>query len=138
MNKSDFQRLLHIQRYCEDIAEFINRFGEDFDVFVVDRAYSNAVSMCILQIGELANGLSKEFRLETKDKMPWDMIRGMRNWVAHAYAEMDEEIIWDTAINDIPNLLLFCKRNIEVYRQNENNNIELSHKKDKKKNDFER
>ena len=97
-----------------------------------------AVSMCILQIGELANGLSKEFRLETKDKIPWDMIRGMRNWVAHAYAEMDEGIIWDTAINDIPNLLLFCKRNIEVYRQNENNNIEQSHKKDKKKNDFER
>ena len=69
--------------------------------------------MCVLQIGELANGLSDEFREETKGEMPWGMIRGMRNWIAHAYAEMDESIIWETATNDIPGLLSFCNRIIE-------------------------
>ena len=108
MNKGDMQRLSHIRVHCEDIAGFIERFGMDFDTFTGDRAYFNAVSMCVLQIGELANGLSEEYREETKKRMPWGMIRGMRNWLAHAYAEIDEEIIWETAVNDIPKLLNFC------------------------------
>ena len=109
MNSSDRQRLLHIRQYCRDIAGFLRRFGEDYAVFIQDRAYFNAVSMCILQIGELANGLSDEFREETKEQIPWGMIRGMRNWLAHAYSEMDEAIIWETAVNDIPGLLRFCE-----------------------------
>lgn len=108
MNKGDYQRLQHIQRYCKDIGEFIKRFGQNYSTFTQDRAYFNAVSMCILQIGELSNGLSVAFREETKAQMPWDMIRGMRNWLAHAYAEMDESVIWETALHDIPKLLAFC------------------------------
>lgn len=108
MNKSDYQRIQHIQRYCKDIRGFIARFGANFDTFSQDRAYFNAVSMCILQIGELANGLSPAFREETKEQMPWDMVRGMRNWLTHAYAEMDENVIWETAMHDIPKLLEFC------------------------------
>lgn len=117
MNKGDRQRLLHIQTYCRDIAGFIARFGRDYSIFTTDRAYSNAVAMCILQIGELANGLSEEFREKTKSQMPWGMIRGMRNWLAHAYAEMDETVIWETATNDIPGLLRFCE---EILSQDEN------------------
>ncbi len=110
MNKTDIQRLMHIKTHCDDIAGFIERFGNDYNVFITDRAYFNAVAMCILQIGELANGLSEEFRNETKDMMPWGMIRGMRNWLAHAYAETDESIIWETALNDIPSLSAFCEK----------------------------
>lgn len=110
MINGDQQRLKHIQIYCEDIASFIERFGKNYEVFISDRAYFNAVSMCILQIGELANGLSAEFREKTKDQMPWNVIRGMRNWLAHAYNEMEETVIWKTAINDIPSLALFCDR----------------------------
>lgn len=105
--------MTHIRRYCMDIAEFIDRFGRSFETFSKDRAYSNAVSMCILQIGELANGLSQEFRQETGGQMAWGMIRGMRNWLAHAYAEMDESIVWETATNDIPALLQFCNEILE-------------------------
>lgn len=48
MNRGDKQRLLHIKIYCKDIAGFIERFGRDYDIFIRDRAYCNAVSMCIL------------------------------------------------------------------------------------------
>ena len=112
MNKGDYQRLLHIQKYCDDIAGFIVRFGNDFETFCTDRAFNNAVSMCVLQIGELSNGLSHEFRDETKGEMPWGMIRGMRNWIAHAYAEMDESNVWQTACNDIPSRRDFCQKKI--------------------------
>ncbi len=107
MVSSDVQRLRHIRRYCEDVEGYLKRFG-DFENFKNDRAYYSAVCMAILQIGELANGLSDEFRDETKERAPWALIRGMRNWVAHAYNELDEEIIWDTACNSMPTLRRFC------------------------------
>lgn len=102
------QRLLHIKRYCEDIAEFIDRFGNDFRTFTEDRAYFNAVAMSIMQIGELANGLSDEFRDETRERIPWGLVRGMRNWIAHSYNKVEDEVIWDTILKDIPLLLKFC------------------------------
>lgn len=109
MTRGDRQRLLHIRTYCEDIETFIDRFGRDFGLFSTDRAYFSAVAMCILQIGELSNRLSDEFREATKDRLPWGMIRGMRNWLAHSYAEADEKILWETACNDIPKVLSFCE-----------------------------
>lgn len=117
MIRGDYQRLRLIQRYCKDISGFIGRFGNSFASFTGDRAYYNAISMCILQIGELVNGLSDEFREETKEQMPWGMIRGMRNWIAHAYAEMDEAIIWETAANDIPKLEAFCDKTLGKNRE---------------------
>ena len=108
MDRADWQRLLHIKAHCEDVEAFIHRFGHDYDTFIDDRAYFNAVAMCIFQIGELANGLTPEFREKTKNDMPWGMIRGMRNWLAHSYGEVDAEVLWETANNDIPKLKEFC------------------------------
>ena len=108
MDRGDLQRIAHIRAHCEDVACFLDRFGANYETFSQDRAFLNAVSMSVLQIGELANGHSDAFREETKDRMPWGMIRGMRNWLAHAYGEMDEKIIWGTAVHDIPKLLDFC------------------------------
>jgi uncharacterized protein with HEPN domain len=66
--------------------------------------------MCILQIGELANGLTAEFQEKTKENMQWGLIRGMRNWIAHSYQNVDNEIIWDTVSNNIPLLEDFCNK----------------------------
>ncbi len=110
MNSGDWQRIQHIRQYCIEIFEYRERFGDSFEAFSEDRAFRNAVSMCILQIGELANGLSKTFQAETKEQIPWQQIRGMRNWIAHAYGEMDEQMIWNTVISDIPMLRDFCNR----------------------------
>ncbi|MBQ0102099.1 MAG: DUF86 domain-containing protein [Firmicutes bacterium] len=113
MAERDKSVLMHIADHCEDIGGFIERFGNDFGVFVKDRAYFNAVSMCILQIGELSGALSEEYRAATSERIPWQNIRGMRNLVAHAYGSLDEELVWETATDDIPALLGFCREEIE-------------------------
>ena len=118
MPSSDYSRLAHIQNYCVDIADYIDRFG-DYDAFTSDSAYHNAVSMCILQIGELANGLTEEFRAETKEHIPWGLIRGMRNWIAHSYNETDDNIIWETITESIPDLLQFCNNTLDQYEDEE-------------------
>jgi len=124
MDRGDIQRIKHMKRYCEDIAGFIVRFGEDYKVFSTDSAYFNAISMCILQIGELANGLSDEFRSATKEQVQWNLIRGMRNWIAHAYKEVETDVVWGTAKDDIPSLLGFCNGIIERVAKEENKSKE--------------
>ena len=113
MVNRDKSIIQHIKRYCEDIEEFTERFGMDYTTFISDKAYFNAVSMCILQIGELSAGLSDEYRSKTSDKIPWANIRGMRNIVAHDYGSLDEELVWETVTEDIPALLKFCVSELE-------------------------
>ena len=113
MNKGDLDRIRHIRQYCEDISKTIERFGDSLDVFSKDVDFYNSISMSIMQIGELASGLSDEFKDETRTQMPWGLMRGMRNHFAHGYATMEKSDIWETATKDIPNLLSFCNRVIK-------------------------
>lgn len=57
----------------------------------------------ILQIGELSNGLTDEFKNKYKN-IPWKNIYGMRNIIVHGYSAIDLETIYDTSINSIPEL----------------------------------
>ena len=113
MADRDKSVLQHIRSHCDDIEGFIERFGEDYDVFTSDKAYFNAVSMGILQIGELAGSLSEEYRAKTCGTIPWSNIKGMRNIVAHDYGSVDEGLLWETATEDIPVLLAFCNSELE-------------------------
>lgn len=113
MDSPDIQRVRHIREYCERIAKTVERYGCDYDIFVSDGDYFDSVSMKVMQIGELAGGLSDEFREKTSKQMQWGAIRGMRNLFAHAYASMDKKVIWDVAVQDIPGLLIFCDETIK-------------------------
>lgn len=113
MANRDQNVLQHIKLHCDDIEGFIVRFGKDYDIFTSDKAYFNAVSMGILQIGELAGSLSEEYRAKTSKTIPWSNIKGMRNIVAHDYGSVDEELLWETATEDIPILLSFCNAELE-------------------------
>ena len=104
----DLQRIEHILSYCIEIEKTIARYGPSFSIFDKDADYQRSVSFCILQIGELAGKLSEEFRTATADQMPWGPIKGMRNLVAHNYGSMSREMIWETAVRDIPALKAFC------------------------------
>jgi len=97
-----------IIRYCYEIQETIRRFDLDYDKFEADFVARNAISMCILQVGELSKNLTEEFRQEN-DKAPWKNIIGMRNRAAHKYGEMDKSILWHVASQNIPTLKLYCE-----------------------------
>ena len=95
----------------------ITRYGESFGAFDSDADYQRSVSFCILQIGELSGGLSAEFRKATADRIQWGPIKGMRNLVAHSYGSMSRDIIWETAVTDIPVLQEFCEQQLMVEDQ---------------------
>lgn len=52
----------HIINYCNEISLTHERFGHSINIFNEDVVYRNAISMCILQIGELSKHLSEDFK----------------------------------------------------------------------------
>ena len=58
----DVSILKHIMEYCSRIEEAILFFGDDYDKFKDNNIYKDAVSLCILQIGELSGVLTDEFK----------------------------------------------------------------------------
>ena len=72
--------------------------------------------MCVLQIGELANTLSDDFK-DKHPKMKWREIVSLRNRTAHTYISIDWEILWGIAIKDVPELKTYCE-NILKNREN--------------------
>lgn len=109
----DAQRLEHIRDYCVEIEKTIARYGNSFEIFDKDADYQRSVFFCILQIGELGSKLSPEYRAATANRIQWGPIKGMRNLVAHSYGSMSRDIIWETAVTDIPILKQFCAEQLE-------------------------
>ena len=103
----DLSIIGHIISYCEQIERAEERFGKEEAVFLEDEAYHNAVSLCILQIGELVGKLTDEFRTDHPG-IPWREIKRMRNIVAHKYGTVDHTITWEIVQKDIPELRQFC------------------------------
>ena len=100
----------------------IDEWGESnkslFDENHFPKVYpiKDSVSMNLLQIGELVPKLSDDFIQCTSKSIPWRNIKGMRNLLAHDYGSMNIEIVWETAVGDIPALQDFCKPYAEQYQ----------------------
>ena len=105
----DISILEHIISYCDDIDDAVKRFGDEYEVFCIDKEYRNSCALCILQIGELVGHLSESFK-KRYSAMPWNQIKAMRNVVAHTYGSIRVETTWETIKGDIPELRAYCKK----------------------------
>jgi uncharacterized protein with HEPN domain len=58
----------------------------------------------MIQISENAKKLSSEYK-DSKNKLPWDEMSGLRNRIVHDYGNVDLAIVYETLKYDIPELL---------------------------------
>jgi uncharacterized protein with HEPN domain len=84
----------------EAMAFARGRVAEDL---LRDRMLLLALVKEIEIIGEAASQLSQEYR-DGRPDIPWANIRGMRNRLIHAYADVNVEIVWKTVISRLPEL----------------------------------
>ena len=108
MKSNDQIILQKMIQYVDEINETFARFSLSCETFSLDTVAKNAISMCILQIGELAGRLTEEFK-QTYDGMPWQQIKSMRNIAAHNYGEIDMDILWEVASDEVLKLKEYCK-----------------------------
>ena len=111
-SERDLSILEHIIHYCVQIAEAVQRFGNDGQVFASDTVYQNAIALCLLQIGELAGHLSESYR-DAHPAIPWRQIKALRNIIAHNYGSVDAETAWEIVQEDIPTLWQYCEKEIK-------------------------
>ena len=64
----------------------------------------DAILNRVAQIGELARRLSPVTQVSIPS-VPWIAIRGMRNWLVHAYKDVDLVVLKSTIETDLPALV---------------------------------
>ena len=92
----------------DDIVEAINKIerythGIDFVSWQNDEKSVDAVIRNLEVIGEASSHLPVKVQEQYKD-VPWRMMRGIRNILAHEYFGIDLEIVWKTVKDDLPKL----------------------------------
>lgn len=94
----------HMQQAAAQAADYVQ--GMDLADFIADLRTQQAVLMNIVILGEAAGKVladHPEFATQHAN-IPWRAIRGMRNRVAHAYFEVNLELVWETARTALPDL----------------------------------
>ena len=120
MRDNDRDILTKMIQYCDDIGSLMKEYDHDYKKYVEKISFQYSCNMCIIQIGELVGRLSDEF-ISEHNNIPWHAIKAMRNLHAHDYERVDLEIVWDTLINEIPDLrsklIGFLENNLESTNQ---------------------
>lgn len=104
----------HMIDDAKEAIDFAKQAGT-FELFSQNPLYYKAIVMSIINLGELAKHLPDDFK-QKYNEIRWREITGIRDIVVHGYHT--KKIAWDTAINSIPELLIFLERYIN--EQNEN------------------
>ena len=98
--------LLYIIEYCKRIEnKVVHATRDSLDE---DRDITEIICFDIMQIGELAKGLSDDFILKY-DLVPWKNIKGMRNKIVRGYGTIDLDQVWEAASKDIKQLREYCE-----------------------------
>ena len=87
-------------------AKSIQEITKDitFEEFDSDMLKHLSVARLFEIIGEATKNLSDSLK-KKESEIPWKKIAGMRDVLIHAYRDADNEIIWHTARNEIPQLI---------------------------------
>jgi uncharacterized protein with HEPN domain len=78
--------------------------GMTYEEFVADRRTRDAVIRNLMTMGESVRWIPGPIR-ESNPDVPWATMRGVRNVVVHEYFGIDDRILWDTVLYDLPPLV---------------------------------
>jgi uncharacterized protein with HEPN domain len=92
--------------YLDDLILAMSRISEytkvhTLESFIEDYKTIDAVVRNFEVIGEAARKIPEEIKLKYPE-VPWAEMYLLRNKVIHEYFGIDYEIIWDVAINHLP------------------------------------
>jgi uncharacterized protein with HEPN domain len=99
MDANQIGRLQDILTAARLIASYVK--GATEAAFIANSEKQDAVVRRIEIIGEATSHLSPETRSAIPD-LPFRKMRGMRNVVAHDYANVDIKIVWEVATVHVP------------------------------------
>lgn len=88
--------------------------GVTFEEFKNDETLSSAIAFKLIQICEYGKRLPDDIK-KKYDEIPWKDITNMRNILVHNYGHADIELIYETASNDMYEIITaLSKKEIEI------------------------
>ena len=105
--------VIHILQQMIDSCDYITEWNKDItDPNIYPSSPSGmqvmaATCMLIESIGEeikKIDRLAPEYLKSQAPETPWKEIKGLRDHIAHGYFNLDADIIFDVAMNEIPQL----------------------------------
>jgi uncharacterized protein with HEPN domain len=102
ISQRDKNVIVSIITLCNFFIDHREKFSKENlhqDEFVL-----NTACYKIVNIGEEVGRLSEETLTNTRTVVDWHKVRGMRNRLAHAYLEVDIDILHKTITDFIPKL----------------------------------
>jgi uncharacterized protein with HEPN domain len=103
MPPEDRTRILHMIEAADAVLRFVTaRTRGDLDS---DLMLLFALVRAVEVFGEAAAKVSASMKAATAD-IPWAQIVAMRNRLIHAYFDIDRNILWRAATEEIPALVL--------------------------------
>ena len=96
-------------RLLEDILDAVEKiiyytYDMSFIDFIEDDRTMDAVIRNFEIIGEAAGRIPKDFQVANAE-IQWQQIIGFRNCIAHAYFQVDYEMVWKIRENNLPELI---------------------------------
>ena len=112
----DYGRLQDILLAADNIISFTE--GHSQEELVSDKLRYFAVVKNVEIIGEAVYMLSLEFK-EKYTNIPWNDIIRMRHVLVHGYATIQPELLWHTALIDVPELKTQVEAIVNNIKQDE-------------------
>ncbi|MDP6453821.1 MAG: DUF86 domain-containing protein [SAR202 cluster bacterium] len=103
MQRESQKFLYDIQQASDLIARITD--GKTFEVYANDEILRPAVEREFGIIGEAINQLSRVDSATVARITNFRRIIDFRNFLIHAYDQIDDDVVWDIVTNDLPILL---------------------------------
>jgi uncharacterized protein with HEPN domain len=107
MEADQLGRLRDILHAGQLIATYVKDTSEP--AFAIDLQKQDAVVRRLEIIGEATVHLSESTR-QAIPELPFRKMRGMRNIVAHDYANVDLKIVWEVATMHVPEVCVILEK----------------------------
>jgi uncharacterized protein with HEPN domain len=86
--------------------------GQTREAFDGDEVRQLALLHLIQVLGEAASRTTAAFR-DAHPELPWTQMVGMRNRIVHGYDDVDPDIVWRVATEDVEPVLAGLERIVE-------------------------
>lgn len=97
---------LRIQDILNAIDQIQTRLaGIDFETFAVNPVLAESIAYQFIVIGEASANIPDNIKALHPD-LPWRQMTDMRNTMAHEYFRINLKIVWETAHNNLPPLVV--------------------------------